>query len=180
MSRLVRLYASDILKPYTTRTVDNFSHLSTDKKDQLADENKGVGKDTWAHRSAMEEDDDPKPFYTALCNFYIATLKMLKKFHFGDPMYKNLGVINPSQVYTYSFDTIKSLLTQFPQLVLTNEALDQLREEFMDFTLLTGDHPSVKMYNSLTGDKPRSGVFWNEVGQLTTLDGQPQCPFLEN
>ena len=48
----------------------------------------------------------------------------------------------------------------------------------MDFTLSTGDLPSVEMYKSATGDKPRSGVFWHEVGKLTTLDGQSRFPSL--
>ena len=39
ISRLVRLYASNILKPDTICTVDNLSHLSLAKQDQLADEN---------------------------------------------------------------------------------------------------------------------------------------------
>ena len=47
----------------------------------------------------------------------------------------------------------------------------------MDFTLSTGDHTSVNMYSSLTGDKPRSGDFWSEVGKPTTLDGRPRFPF---
>ena len=98
--------------PDTIHTVDNLSHLSLAKEDQLADENLGIGTDTWARLSAMEQDGDSKPFYTPLCNFYVATLKkMLKKFPFGDSIYKDLGVINPDQVCTYSFDTIKRLAT---------------------------------------------------------------------
>ena len=55
---------------------------------------------------------------------------MLKKFPFGDSIRKDLGVINPKQVCTYSIDTIKGLTTPFPQLELTKtEPIDQLREE---------------------------------------------------
>ena len=94
-------------------------------------------------------------------NFCVAALKKtLKNFPFGDSILKDFGVINPAQGYTYSFDTVKSLATQFPQLELTEvEALDQLQEELMDFTFLTGENPSVETYKSPTGDKPMSGVF---------------------
>jgi len=51
----------------------------------------------------------------------------------------------------YYVDTVKSLATRFPQLELADaEALDQLKEEFMDFTLSPGDHPSVETYKSAT------------------------------
>lgn len=156
MSRLVRLFASNILKPDTIHSVDNLSHLSLARKDHLDDENLGVGTDTWAYLSAMEEDSDPKPFYTAVRNFYVATLKMLKKFPFGDSILNDLGVINPEQVCANSVDIVKSLATRFPQLELADaEALDQLQEEFMDFTLSPGDHPSVETYKSATGHEPR-------------------------
>ena len=48
----------------------------------------------------------------------------------------------------------------------------------MDFTLSSGDHPSVERYKSATVHKPRSGVFWREVGKLTTSNGQLQFPLL--
>lgn len=153
MSRLVRLFASNILKPGTICSVDNLSHLSLARKDQLDDENLGVGTDTWTYLSAMEEDSDPKPFYTAVRNFYVATLKMLKKLPFGDSILNNLGVINPEQVCAYSIDTVKTLAARFPQLELADtEALDQLQEEFMDFTLSPGDHHIQVSYSMRLGN----------------------------
>ena len=121
----------------------------------------------------MEEEIDPKPFYKAVHSFYAATLKkMLKKFPFGESMLKDLGIINPDNVCNYSFSTIESIASRFPQLGLA-ETLDNLREEFMDFTLSPEDHPSVFTNKTRTGDKPRAGVFWCEVGKLRTLDGEP-------
>ena len=116
MNRLVRLYASNLLKPETIVAArDNLSHLSFAYTEQLADENLGLGNDTWVYLSGMEEEFDPKPFYKAVREFYVATLKkMLKNFPFGDSILKDLGIINPDSVSTYSFSTIESLAKRFP------------------------------------------------------------------
>ena len=105
MNRLVRLYASNLLKPETIVAArDNLSHLSFAYTEQLADENLGLGNDTWVYLSGMEEEFDPKPFYKAVREFYAATLKkMQKKIPFGDSILKDLGIINPNSVSTYSF-----------------------------------------------------------------------------
>ena len=66
---------------------------------------------------------------------------------------------------------------QFPRLGLA-ETLDNAREEFVDFTLSPEDHPSVLMYKTPTGDKPRAGVFWCEISKLRTLDGELRFPSL--
>ena len=76
MNRLVRLYASNLLKPGTVVAVgDNLNHLSFANTDQLEDESLGLGNDTWVYLSGMEEEFHPKPFYKAVCNLYVATLK---------------------------------------------------------------------------------------------------------
>ena len=87
-------------------------------------------------------------------------------------------VINPDKVTTYSFQIVKSLAKRFPQLDLAvSESIDSLREEFMDFTLSPADHPVVD--TSATGvQKPKAGVFWIEVGQIMTLEGEPRFPSL--
>ena len=181
MNRLVRLYASNLLKPETIVAArDNLSHLSFAYTEQLADENLGLGNDTWVYLSGIEEEFDPKPFYKAVREFYVATLKkMLKKFPFGDSILKDLGIINPDSVSTYSFSTIESLAKRFPQLSLSDsESLDSLREEFMDFKLSPADHPPVSTYKSATGEKPRAGAFWCEVGKIKTLDSELRFPSL--
>ena len=48
----------------------------------------------------------------------------------------------------------------------------------MDFTLSPGDLPDPSLYKSASGEKPRAGVFWMEVGKLKTLDGELRCPSL--
>ena len=46
--------------------------------------------------SALQEEVDTKPFFRAVRNFYIATVKiMLEKFLFNDSILKDLGIINP-------------------------------------------------------------------------------------
>ena len=138
MNRLVRLYASNLLKPATILAVgDNLSLLSFARTGQLLDENLGLGDNTWLHISDLEEEQDCKPFFTAVRSFYVATIqKMLKKFPFSDTILKDLGIINPLQVNSYSFDTIQRLAKRFKQLGLADSAsLDTLRDEFMDFTL---------------------------------------------
>ena len=72
----------------------------------LADENLGLGTNTWLYLSEVEE-LEAKPLYKAVRSFYIATLqKMIKKFPFSDSILKDLGIINPEQVCSYSFRTI--------------------------------------------------------------------------
>lgn len=182
MSRLVRLYASNVLKPESVTAVgEDLSKLSFASANQLADENLGLGDSTWAALSEMEEEFDTKPFYQAVRDFYVASLKkMLKKFPFGDTILKDLGIINPDKVCTYNFTTIQTLAKRFPQLELADSAsIDALRSEFMDFKLSPTEHPTVKMYKSATGDdKPRPGRFWYEVGQMKLFDGEPRFPLL--
>ena len=104
---------------------------------------------------------------------------MLKMFPFGDSILKDLDVINPDKFCSCSFPIVESLAKRFPQLGLNDStSLNLLREEFIDFKLSPADHPSVSMYTSATGDKPRIGAFWCEVGKIKTLDGQPRFPSL--
>ena len=59
MNRLVRLYASNLLKPATILAVgDNLSILSFARTGQLLDENLGLGDNTWLHISDLEEEQD--------------------------------------------------------------------------------------------------------------------------
>ena len=146
--------------------------LSLASADQLSNENLGLGNDTWAFIASLEEEQDIAPFYRTVRSFYIATLtKMLKKFSFGDSILKDLGIINPHQVTAYSFSTIKSLARHFKQF-------DKLREEFMDFTLSPEYLPDTSLYKSVSGEKPRAGEFWMEVGKMKTLDGELRFPSL--
>ena len=130
MSRLVRLYASNVLQPEAIVAAgDNLSVLSLASADQLPNENLGLGDDTWVFIASLEEEHDIAPFYRAVRSFYIATItKMLKKFPFRDSILKDLGIINPHQVSAYSFNTIKSLAKRFKQVNLADsESIDKLR-----------------------------------------------------
>ena len=79
------MYASNLLMPESITAVNNdLSQLNFAPTNQLADENLGLGDDTWACLSEMEEDFNLKPFFKAVRDFYIASLKkMLKSFHLG-------------------------------------------------------------------------------------------------
>ena len=144
----------------------------------------GIGRATWACVSELEEELYPKPpFFTAVCNFYIATIKkVLKKFPFKDSILKDLGIINHEQACCNTLNTIEKLAKQFPQFDLhTSNSLDRrLREEFTDFKLSPGDHPSLEKpdYKSAVGWKPRASAFWIEVRKIKTLDGRLRFPSL--
>ena len=176
------MYASNLLMPESITAVNNdLSELNFAPTNQLADENLGLGDDTWACLSEMEEDFNIKPFFKAVRDFYIASLKkMLKKFPFGDSILKDLGIINPNDACIYTFSTVESLAKRFPQLGLDDSAsINALRDEFMDFKLSPAEHPAVDTYKSATDDdKPRPGQFWNEVGRMKTFDGELRFPSL--
>ena len=175
MSRLVRLYASNFLKPeFITAAGNNLQQLSSfTQSDILPYENLGLGDSTWSYLSVLQEEFDLKPFYEAVQSFYVASLKkMLIKFPFEDSILKDLGIINPDQVCSYSHDTVVRA-KRFPQLGLSDpSSIDKLKEEFMDFKLSPTEHPSVETYKSATGDNiPRAGTFWNAVSNMKTVDG---------
>ncbi|SMN12558.1 hypothetical protein SPBRAN_1767 [uncultured Candidatus Thioglobus sp.] len=74
MSRLVRLYAGNLLKPEAIVAAgDNLSLLSFADEDQLANDKLGIGTDTWLHISELEQEHDPKPFFSGVRSFYVAT-----------------------------------------------------------------------------------------------------------
>ena len=115
MSRLVRLHASNLLKPECIVAVgDDLSQLNLATRNQLADENLGLGDATWTYISGMEEELDPKTLYKAVRSFYVASLqKMQKIFPFGDSIFQDLGIINPDQVCSYDFTTVERLAKRF-------------------------------------------------------------------
>lgn len=182
MSRLVKLFASNLLKPECIVAVGvDLSKLSYIDTDQLEDENLGLGNETWACISGIEGEFDPKPFYKAVRSFYIASLqKMIKKFPFKDSILKDLGIINPDKVGIYEFSTVEKLAKRFPQLGLSNpESIDALRNEFMDIKLSPTELPPIDTYKSATGDdKPRPGLFWNEVSKMRTFEGELRFPHM--
>ena len=101
---------------------------------------------------------------------------MLKKFPFGDSILKDLDIINPDKICSYSVDKIKGLAQRFPQVShAESDKLDHLREEFMDFKLSPADHP-VPLTD--TQGKLSPGVFWYEVGNMKALDGDLRFPLL--
>ena len=63
MTRLVRLYASNLLKTETiTAAEDDLTSFNFTRNKQLDDEDLGIGNDTWTCISALEEEIDTKPF----------------------------------------------------------------------------------------------------------------------
>ena len=115
MSRLTRLYASNVLQRSAITSVgDYLRKLNLDISFQLPDENFGIGTDTWTCLSELQEEYDLKPFFTAVRGFYIATLKkMLKKFPFGDSLLKDLSVLQPDKTSTFSDNVLVNLAKRF-------------------------------------------------------------------
>ena len=87
MSRLVRLYAGNLLKREVILAAgDKLKELKLDSSSQVLYEHLGIGNDTWIIAkfymsiydtwiiAALEEELDPKPFYSAVRSFYVATV----------------------------------------------------------------------------------------------------------
>ena len=95
MSTLVHLYASNLLKAYVILAAGNDLSTRLDSEGQVPDENLGID-DTWVLIAQLEEEADPKPLYSVIRQFYVATIKkMLKKSPFNDSLLKKLEIINP-------------------------------------------------------------------------------------
>ena len=163
MSRLVRLYAGNFLKREVILAAgDNLSLLSLERDNQLHDEDLAIGTNRWTTIAELETEHDPKPFFAAVRNFYVATLKkMLLKFPFGDSLLKDLGVLQPEKTSSYPVATVLNLAKRFPQLDIADpESLEALREEFFDFTLSPQDLPAISTYHAADGTtKPQAGSF---------------------
>ena len=176
MSKLVRLYGANVLRTDVIIAASDILHnLNMDPESQLADENLGIGQATWEHHEELQLEHDLKPFFVGVRSFYLATIKMFQKFPFRDSLLKDLGVLQPNKTSSYPVSTVLDLAKRFPQLDLANtESLDQLREEFIDFSLSPGDLPPSEEYLAADGTmKPRAGPFWWEIGKMRTFDGQP-------
>ena len=182
MNRLVRLYASNFLTNETILEAgNNLKQLSMEAESLLADEKIGIGTETWVSVAELEETDDTTPFFQAIRDFYIATTrKMLKKFPFDDTLLKDLIVLQPESAPIFPVEKLLGLAKRFPQVGLADAmSLDKLREEFQDFQLSPSDLPSTSNYKAADGVmRPRVGLYWTEVGKLSTLEGQPRFPFL--
>ena len=147
INRLVRIYAVNVLTQNSVLQVGNKIHTidldnSTNHK---PDENMSIGTDTWECVAELEEEINIKPFFSAVRQFYLATLKkMFKKFPFGDTILKDLGIVQPNKTDSYTVDTVHRLAKRFPQIELSSlESLDSLAQEFTDFLLSPSDLPSL-------------------------------------
>lgn len=95
-----------------------------------------------------------KPFFSAVKQFYLATLKkMFKKFPFGDTILKDLGIVQPNKTSSYTVNTVHRLAKRFPQIELaSSDSLDSLAE---DFLLSPNDLPPRRYYKDCDGtEKP--------------------------
>ena len=71
MCRLVKLYASHLLKPEAiTAASDNLSLLNLSHENQLPDENLGIGTETWRSLVELEAERELKPFFSAVRKFF--------------------------------------------------------------------------------------------------------------
>ena len=80
MTRLVKLYAANLLNTDSIKKVgEDLKKLCFEEGDQLDKENLGIGTSTWTSVSALEEENDMKPFFEAVRGFYINTIKKIIK-----------------------------------------------------------------------------------------------------
>ena len=112
-----------------------------------------------------------------LCCYHHQSIKCFKIFHLATHCWKTWGSFSQRKQH---LDRVQYLAERFPQLGLADDvSIDQLREEFMDFTLSPLDLPSVSEYKAADDTlKPRVGLFWSKVGKITTLDGQERFGLL--
>ena len=94
MSRLVRLYASNLLKPECIVAVGNdLSKLNLATRNQLANENCGLGDaTTWTYLDLwMEEELDPQPYYKAqfLCGLFTENAEKISIWRFYSQRFGN-------------------------------------------------------------------------------------------
>ena len=118
---------------------------------------------------------DTAPFFKAIRSFYVSsTKKMLVKFSFGDSLMKDLRIIQPEHTSSFSFNTITSLAKHFPQIGHNDAvSLQNLKEQFQDFKLSPNDLPTLAKYKAAdVVMRPKAGLFWLEVGKMTTFEGQ--------
>ena len=182
MNQLVRLYASNFLSAETILAAsDNLKNLEFDEANQVSNEELGIGHHTWASVSDLEYLHHMTPFFEAVRAFYMSsTKKMLAKFSFGDSLMKDLRIIQPQHTASFSFNTITAQAKRFPQICLNDTvSLQHLREQFQDFKLSPTDLPKLalveyKRIDGVTVLRPKIGLFWLEVGKMTTVEGQPR------
>ena len=106
-----------MLKPeVTTAAEEDLSKINLHSSCPLSDENLGIGDDTWASIAILEVEHDPKRFFTAIRTFYAATIQKMLKKPFGNSLLKDLDIINPESVNTYSIPTVLSVAKRFPQI----------------------------------------------------------------
>ena len=128
ISRLTRLYISNFVKLEVIQdAADNLTTLPLTDEILLDNEELGIGTDTWATLTVLQEEMPFTPFFVAVKQLYRrSTEKMLKKFPFGDSLFRDLLVLNP-KVSGCKVDILVSLAKRFPQLKLD---VDTLKEEF--------------------------------------------------
>ena len=158
---------------------ENLKYLKFDS--QLEKEHLGIGTETWAAISVLEQEHDTKPFFEAVRKFYVKSIqKMIQKFPFGDSLFRDLEILLPAKLTITTINIVLNLAKRFPQLEISDSiALDKLREECLDYTLSSMDLPTPAMYKAADAiNRPCVGRYWWDVSKLITLDGQPRFPLL--
>ena len=106
----------------------------------------GIGNATWVHLTELEEEHGVKPFYVAVRNWYVATIKKCFKNFLSMTLCSRTWelLIQKQHLPILSASTIVTLAKRFPQMGLSiSRSLDKLREEFMDLSLSPSDHPEI-------------------------------------
>jgi len=113
----MKLYAANIV---TTKSIEAAG-------DNLDQEHIGIGRSTWVVVSAVEQEQNIKPFLVAVKQFYME--KMSKKFSFSDSLLRDLRFLQPKKLVSSTIDVVIGLAKQFPLLKLSDDysSLHKLR-----------------------------------------------------
>ena len=92
----------------------------------------------------------------------------------------DLRIIQPEHTSSFSSNTITSLAKRFPPIGLNDAvSLQDLKEQFQDFKLSPNDLPTLaKCMAADVVMRPKAGLFWLEVVQMTTFEGHPRFNLL--
>jgi len=101
-----------------------------------------VGIHTWVVVSAVEQEQNIKPFFDAVKQIFIKSIeKMMKKFLFGDSLLRDLEILKPKKLASSTIDVVIGLANKFSQLKLSDDysSFDKLSEECLDCILSSTD-----------------------------------------
>ena len=110
--------------------------------------------------------------------FVTVASTIVKKFSFSDPILDDLAILMPENQANVSAAAVLRLADCFPSAVPEN-AVNELEEEVLDYTLMSPETlPIFQARTEMPSKSEELCKYWQEIGQLTTLDGKARFPNL--